>query len=131
MSALQKAFAAEMMVYTTSDPYGKTTYLEVVKDVRNPGSVLRIDSEVMEFQVSESIIAYMIKDKLFVVTDFSTFSKTNIADKVVSFKVSGGRLFYKQTVSSNLSTVYMVTDFKSLTKHRVVDNVISFDIVGR
>lgn len=133
------SFAKNKIVYTVevpqTDPKKPSIYdLFVMTDFKAPGTRL-IDRGRFSFVSSSDIIAYTregnAEHKLFVITNFTTFNKIEIASAVETVRIQNNSLFYTQfekvgdKVTRNL---YVITDFKTLVKYKVQSDISSFEL---
>jgi hypothetical protein len=133
------AFAKNKVLYTvevpSSDPKKPSTYdLFVTLDFKTPSGRL-IDRGRFSFVSSSDIIAYVregnAENKLFVITNFQTLNKVEVASAVDEIRIQNNSLFYTQFEKVGdkvIRNLYVITDFKTLIKYKVQTDIAQFDL---
>ena len=75
-----------------------------------------------EEEIMPPVESYVKEGNLIVITDFQSLNKTTVANKVSTFILKHGALFFETHPTPNTSELYVIQDFKSLTKQLITTN---------
>ncbi len=77
----------------------------------------------------EDMVVYIDKDSnLYVITDFYSLSKNFISDKVGSFEIKEGVLFYTYFPSPKVKILMAVHDLKTFNKSEVLKDFQNYSL---
>lgn len=131
--------AKNKVVYTVevpnSDPKKPSIYdLFVTTDFKTPSSRL-IDRGRFSFASSSDVIAFVregnVENKLFIITNFQTLNKIEIASAVETIRIQNNSLFYTQFEKAGdkvIRNLYVITDFKTLVKYKIQSDISQFEL---
>lgn len=133
------SFAKNKVLYTvevpSGDPKKPAIYdLFVTMDFKTPAGRL-IDRGRFSFVSSSDIVAYVregtAENKLFVITNFQTLNKIEVASAVDEIRIQNNSLFYTQFEKVGdkvIRNLYVITDFKTLIKYKVQTDISQFEL---
>jgi hypothetical protein len=82
--------------------------------------------EIVQFGSGEDFVAYIKRENkvfvLYMITDFKTFAKRRVAERVQKFTIRNGVLFFEvfePTGDRSVNVLYSISDFKSGAKSEV------------
>lgn len=133
------AFAKNKVIYTVevpqTDPKKPAIYdLFVITDFKAPNP-RQIDRGRFSFVSSSDVIAFTregsTENKLFVITNFTTLNKIEVASAVDQVRIQNNSLFYTQYEKVGdkvVRNLYVITDFKTLIKYKVQGDINDFEL---
>lgn len=133
------AFSKNKVLYTVEVPNTDSKKpaiydLFVTMDFKTPSGRL-IDRGRFSFVSSSDIIAFVregnAENKLFVITNFQTLNKIEIASAVDEIRIQDNSLFYTQfekVGDKMIRNLYVITDFKTLIKYKVQTDISRFEL---
>jgi hypothetical protein len=101
--------------------------LYVMPDFKKPGAHKTLESRGrFSFGSSNDYIVYIKQDgkdnSLYIITDFTAYTKVKVSDNVSEFQIKDGILYFEKIEKAGdkiISVLFAITDFKTLNKQEV------------